>query len=146
MTVDGLERLPVLLVEDSPADVFLVRRALQEEGLDFSLDVAEHGEAAIQMINRFDESIEQPAPKLILIDVNIPRTSGNEVLKRVRQSTRCSALPVIMISSSDSPDERRNAIEQGATEYFCKPSNLGEFMQLGKLVRRLHEHKDVAAA
>jgi CheY-like chemotaxis protein len=139
MIGEGSESLSLLLVEDSPADVFLIRRAMQEAGLEFSLDVAEDGEAAIRMISRVDDSTDSRAPSVILIDVNVPRRSGNEVLERVRQSPRCACVPVIMISSSDSAAERRRAFDLGATEYFCKPSSLPEFMKLGALVRSLHE-------
>jgi len=136
MTPTG--KLQLLLVEDSPADVFLVRRAMQEEGLDFTLEVAEDGETAIQMIDRVDTGACPTTPALVLLDVNVPRKSGSQVLQRVRSSPRCGGIPVVVISSSDSPTERRRAFELGATEYFCKPSSLLEFMKLGALVRRLH--------
>ena len=137
MTGDSTESIPLLLVEDSPADVFLIRRAMQEEGLQFSLEVAEDGEAAIRFIAQIDEGLAPSVPHLMLIDVNVPRKSGSDVLQRVRSSPRVGNIPVVMISSSDSPAERRRASELGATAYFCKPSSLTEFMKLGKLVREL---------
>jgi len=129
----------VLLVEDNPGDVFLVKHVIREEGLGVDLMVAEDGEKAIQIIDQLDEGREIEAPELMLLDLNIPRRSGIQVLERLRRSVRCAGIPVVMISSSDSPDERRHAFELGATEYFRKPSSLGGFMQLGKLVRQLHE-------
>ncbi len=75
----------------------------------------------------------------MLLDMNVPRRSGLEVLARLRQSQRCKGVPVVMISSSDLQVERERALELGAADYFRKPSSLDEFMELGKVVRRLHE-------
>jgi CheY-like chemotaxis protein len=137
MNRNGHNELSVLLVEDSPADVFLVRRALQESGGSFHLEVADDGEKAIRILDGVDAGTGATAPDILVLDVNVPRKTGNEVLERIRKSPRCGKIPVVMISSSDSPDDRRRALELGATEYFRKPSTLAEFMQLGKLVRRL---------
>ncbi len=131
--------LTVLLVEDSPADVFLVKHAIAQEGLDFTLELAEDGDTAIAFIDRVDDHEVRRAPDVMLLDLNVPCRTGTEVLERVRRSPRCSGIPVVMISSSDSPEERRRAFDLGATEYFRKPSTLHEFMSLGKLVRDLHQ-------
>ena len=134
---DGKQPLNLLLVEDSPADVFLVREAIQAEGIPFHLQVADDGEIAIDILNRVDASA---APlDLLLLDLNVPRQDGTMVLERLRKSPFCGAIPVIMISSSDSARDRQRAFELGATEYFRKPSSLTEFMKLGQLVRRLCE-------
>lgn len=140
------EILSLLLVEDSPADVYLVREAMLHEGLHVELEVAADGERAIEIVDRVDANEEAHAPGLMLLDLNVPRRTGNQVLERVRRSPRCSHIPVVMISSSDSPAERRKAFEQGATAYFRKPSNLAEFMELGKLVRELHERSQSRTA
>ena len=137
MSRNGHQPLSVLLVEDSPADVFLVRRALQVSGGNFHLEVADDGEKAIRILDGVDAGTGDAAPDILVLDVNVPRKTGNEVLERLRKSPRYGRIPVVMISSSDSPDDRRRALELGATEYFRKPSKLAEFMQLGNLVRRL---------
>jgi CheY-like chemotaxis protein len=137
---NDLEERSLLLVEDSPADVFLVKEAMKEEGLGVHLEVADNGETAIQILDQVDaNSPPVTPPDLLLLDVNIPRNNGNEVLARLRRSPRCGSVPVVMISSSDSPTDRQRAFDLGATDFFRKPSTLSEFMQLGKLVRRLLE-------
>ena len=136
----------LLLVEDSPADVYLVREALRQEGLVVDLEVAEDGERAMEIVDRVDAAPESRVPDLMLLDINIPRRSGNQVLERVRSSQRCANVPVVMISSSDSPAEQRRAFELGANAYFRKPSSLSEFMKLGKLVRQLHDQARGIAA
>jgi DNA-binding response OmpR family regulator len=133
----------LLLVEDSPADVYLVKEAVRQEGLRFDWKVAEDGESAIQIIDAVDADSGASPPGLMLLDINVPRKSGNHVLEHLRKSARCGSVPVVMISSSDSPTERKRAFDLGATEYFRKPSSLDEYMTLGKLVRRLHNQAPV---
>ena len=145
MTQDRLEQLSLLLVEDSPADVFLVREAMKEEGLSCQLEVADDGEKAIRILESVDAGT-QNVPNLLLVDLNVPRQSGTEVLERLRRSPRCSKTPVVMMSTSDTPVERKRAFDLGANEYFCKPSSLAEFMKLGQLLRRLLEEQYGAAA
>jgi CheY-like chemotaxis protein len=139
MSSKETEQPSLFLVEDNPGDVFLVRTAIREEGLQYDLKVAEDGEKAIRMIDDVDESGEGPVPTLMLLDMNVPRKTGIQVLERLRKSERCGKIPVVMISSSDSLSERQRAFGLGATEYFLKPSTLADFLQLGKLVRKLHE-------
>lgn len=127
----------LVLVEDSPADVFLVQEAMRREGLDCRLEVADNGESAIHILDRVDADPREQPPELLLLDLNVPRKNGIIVLDRLRRSPRCAGIPVIMISSSDSPVDRRRAFDLGATEYFRKPSALDEFMRLGAMVRRL---------
>jgi len=129
----------LLLVEDSPADVYLVQEAVRQEGLRFDWKVAEDGETAIQIIDRVDADVDAEAPGVLLLDINVPRRSGNHVLEHFCKSPRCGMVPVIMISSWYSPGERKRSFDLGADEYFRKPSSLDEFMTLGSVVRRVHE-------
>jgi CheY-like chemotaxis protein len=140
-----IERFSLLLVEDSPADVYLVREAMLHEGLNVDLNVVEDGEKAIEIVNRVDAGGETRAPELMLLDINVPRRTGNEVLERIRRSPRCARIPVLMISSSDSPAERGRAFALGANGYFLKPSSLSEFMQLGRVVRELRDQSRAVA-
>jgi CheY-like chemotaxis protein len=145
MKRNSLEQLSLLVVEDSPADVFLLKEAMKEEGLSCQMEVADDGEKAIRILDDVDAG-SQVAPDLLLVDLNVPRQNGTQVLERVRRSPRFGKTPVVMMSTSDAPVERKRAFDLGATEYFCKPSSLTEFMQLGKLVRRLLEQQPGAAA
>ena len=127
----------LLLVEDSPADAFLVSEAIRSEGLPFHLVIADDGEAAVEILENIDAQRDQPPVNLLLLDLNLPRRDGTYVLERLRSSRRCANIPVIVMSSSNSPHDRTRAVEAGATEYFRKPSTADEFMLLGKMVRRL---------
>jgi DNA-binding response OmpR family regulator len=134
MNTTDLPRL--LLVEDNPADVFLVKQAMREEGFDCELQVVEDGEKALKLIDSVDAGEEAP-PDLIMLDLSIPRVSGEAVLERLRESSKCAKVAVAVVTSSDSLLDRRKAEALGADEYFRKPTNLQDFMALGKVARRL---------
>ena len=133
------DRLCLLLVEDSPADVYLVREAMRREGLKVHWDIADDGEWAIRMIDEVDSNASSPCPDVLLLDLNVPRCTGDEVLERIRKSPRLANTPVVIMTSSESLDDRDRLMKLGATEYFRKPSNLREFMKLGRLVREVYE-------
>ena len=138
---DGMipDQLSLLLVEDNPADVYLVREAMRREGLRVHWDIADDGEWAIRKIDELDSNASTPCPDLLLLDVNVPRKTGDEVLERIRQSPRLARTPVVIISSAESPADRDRLMKLGATEYFRKPCDLQEFMTLGRLVREVYE-------
>jgi CheY-like chemotaxis protein len=128
--------ITILLAEDNPGDVFLIRRALGKHGLeDIELTVVEDGQAALRYIERVDADDLLVAPDLALLDLNLPRATGSRILTKIRQSRRCSGIPIIIVTSSDSPLDRDSAAQLGATGYFQKPGDLATFMQLGRLVR-----------
>jgi CheY-like chemotaxis protein len=128
--------ITVLLAEDNPGDVFLVRRALEKHGLrDVELVVVEDGQAALRYVERVDADDSMDCPTLALLDLNLPRATGNRILTRIRQSLRCKEIPIIIVTSSDSPLDRDAASQLGATAYFQKPGDLAGFMHLGQVVR-----------
>jgi len=77
------------------------------------------------------------APDLVLLDLNLPKISGEAVLERVRLSPKYGTAKVFIISSSDAPTDRERAMKLGASGYFHKPSNLAQFMELGPRVRAI---------
>jgi len=127
----------ILLVEDAEADVYLVREALDHCGLRYELSVLNDGEKAIDFVDNVDRDEGVPTPHLVLLDMNLPKWSGGQVLERVRRSARFGDVPVVILTSSDSPQDKAAAARLQATLYFRKPSNLDEFMKLGRQVREL---------
>jgi chemotaxis family two-component system response regulator Rcp1 len=127
--------ITILLAEDNPGDVFLVRRAMEKNGLDAQLVVVEDGQSALRYIDSVDMDPATVAPALALLDLNLPRANGNRILTRIRVSPRCKSIPIIIVTSSDSPLDRDAAAKLGATGYFQKPGDLAGFMQLGDVVR-----------
>ena|SRR5215471_16953342 len=136
----------ILLIEDSEPDVCLVREALEQNGVEYDLLVLSDGESGVDFIQRLDGDGVGPSPRLILLDLNLPRKSGAQVLECIRKSAACSNVPVVILTSSDSPKDKAITTQLGATEYFRKPSRLDEFMRLGPLVQRILGARSTAAA
>ncbi len=134
----------IALVEDTDADVFLVREALEQAGLEFGLLVLQDGEKALEFIDAVEAGHGGPIPHLIILDLNLPMVSGKEILERVKQTQTCSLVPVIILTSSESPRDKLEVFRLGA-EYFQKSSKLDEFMKLGPLARRLIEGRSAAS-
>ena len=131
------KRSIVFLIEDNPADVFFVRTALESQGVHSSVVVAPDGEKAIAFVETTDIDPEAPCPQVILLDLNLPRTSGMEVLRRLKTSPRFAEVPVIVVTSSDASMDRAEAANLGVDGYFVKPQNLDEYMKLGSLVKAI---------
>jgi CheY-like chemotaxis protein len=125
----------ILLAEDNDGDVFLVRRALEKRGLSHELVVAHNGEDALAWLDgHAGEENRDSVPDLILLDLNLPRIDGAQLLSHIRKSNWFSLTPVIVLTSSDSPKDRQMALELGANLYFRKPTDLASFMDLGRIV------------
>jgi CheY-like chemotaxis protein len=131
-------RPSVLLVEDNPADASLVREALSEAHVNCGLHVLNDGTRAVDFIAEIERN-EAPCPDLVMLDLNLPRLSGEEVLKRLRGSSKCATVKVLIITSSNAASDRERAMSLGATDYFRKPSTLEQFLQLGPKVRQMLE-------
>jgi CheY-like chemotaxis protein len=123
----------ILVAEDNPADVALVREALKEHRVNCVLHVVNDGAQAIAFIDGIDVDPKKPRLDLILLDLHLPSRDGEEIVKRLRSTERNAQTPVIVMSGSDSPTDRRKA-EKYALFYFRKPSRLAEFTQLGAIV------------
>jgi CheY-like chemotaxis protein len=120
----------ILLVEDNPGDVLLFREALRDRDLAFELVVAEDGEKAMNFL-------AGGLADLIVLDVNLPKHSGQEVLRRIRTNPALAGVPVIVLTSSASPIDRAKALGAGADLYLQKSSDLDEILEIGKTVEDL---------
>jgi CheY-like chemotaxis protein len=127
-----------LLAEDNLPDALLVREAIRMENLPLELHIAPDGEQAIEIIVKAETDPDATCPHVLLVDINLPRIDGFEVLRRVRASGKFKDLPVIVITSSDSPADRSEAARLGA-RYFQKPVTYDEFVTIGPLLRQLLE-------
>ncbi len=137
MTATAHAVFRIFLAEDNPADVFLIERALKEHNIAFDIEVAENGKQALSFLRRLDGSIAESAPSLIVLDLNLPQHDGAEILQRIRQTSVLSSVPVVVLTSSDSPRDQHTALQSGASRYIRKPSNLQEFMAIGAALKEL---------
>jgi two-component system, chemotaxis family, response regulator Rcp1 len=120
----------VLLVEDNPADVGLLREALEEHAVDCDLIVIDNGEDASEYIAGIDAR-QVPCPDLVILDLNLPRKPGRDVLVSVRASVTCGQVPVVILTSSGIQADRDDAVRLGASRYIQKPTRLDDFLALG---------------
>jgi DNA-binding response OmpR family regulator len=125
------------VVEDNRADVYLIREAIEVAHLRADLQVVTDGEAAMQVIDRLDADDTLPRPQLMVLDINLPKRSGADVLAHLRRSRRCSQIWVLVVSTSDSLQDRHRMLRLGADRYFRKPSEYDDFLLLGDEIRDL---------
>jgi CheY-like chemotaxis protein len=123
------------VVEDSHTDVFLIRSALAAQSLEADLQVLEDGESALDFIGRMDADDTIPCPRLMLLDISLPRLDGFVVLEKLRESRRCARIPVIIMTSSAAPSDRQKSAALGADGYFQKPAQYDAFLKIADLIR-----------
>ena len=124
----------ILMVEDDPGDVFLIREALKSSALSFNLHHADNGEKALDFLHRRApfESVERP--DLILLDLNLPRVNGIEVLRDVKSVPELSAIPVIVLTTSKSEADASLCRQLGASDFISKAPSFEEFLAVGKVI------------
>ena len=127
----------ILLAEDNPADVYLIREALKEHHVDCSVRVASDGQEVLRIIAGETSGDTAQRLRLIILDLNLPRHDGIEILERLRDTNTMSGVPVVILTSSDSPRDRLLASQLGATRYLRKPSSLEQFLDLGAVFKDL---------
>ncbi len=137
------DKIPVVLVEDNRADVLIIEEAIALYGLPIDLQVLEDGAQAFEFIERAERDREVLCPRLLVLDLNLPKRSGKEVLQRIRESARCKDIPVLVITSSNSQKDRKSMAELGANHYFCKPSNYDDFLKVGHVLKMLLDQRSV---
>ena len=136
------EPITILLVEDNPADVFLLRDGLERAQVSCELIVLSDGEMALQFFRRQGKYLASPMPDLAVMDARLPVHDGIEVLKALRQSKHFAKLPVVMSSSVD-PNQRVEMEQLGVLRYFEKPSDLEGFFQMALVLKEiLLEHAE----
>jgi CheY-like chemotaxis protein len=129
-------RFNLLLAEDNLPDALLVREAIRMEELPLDVHLAADGQQAIDFIVNAENDPDSPCPHFVLLDINLPKADGFEVLRRLRASDRCKSIPVVVVSSSDSPADRSQAAQLGAG-YFRKPPSYEEFLKVGAVLKQL---------
>jgi CheY-like chemotaxis protein len=107
------------------------------QGLEVDLQVFEDGEAAITFVRQLDVNDTLVCPSLVLLDINLPRADGFEVLRCLRNSTRCGSIPVMVMTSSAALADRTSATALRADGYFLKPPTYDAFLKLGPLAEQM---------
>jgi chemotaxis family two-component system response regulator Rcp1 len=122
--------LEVLLIEDSPGDVRLTREALKDAKVHIHLNVASDGVEAMAFLERQGEFSNAPRPDLILLDLNLPKKDGREVLKDIKESATLGSIPVVILTMSASEADILKSYRLHANCYITKPVNLDGFLKV----------------
>lgn len=127
----NLSRPPVeiLLVEDSPGDVCLTQEGLKGARVENRLSVVTDGEQAISFLERKQPFEQAPRPHLILLDLNLPKLNGREVLARIRNNPSLKRIPVVILSTSDADSDIQASYDLQANSYVTKPVGFEQFMR-----------------
>ena len=134
----GINAKPVevLLVEDNPGDVRLTREALKDGKVWSNLNVVEDGEAALAFLRQEGAYANAPRPDLILLDLNMPKKDGREVLSIIKADENLKQIPVVILTTSDSEEDILRSYNLNANCYITKPVDFEQFI---KVVREIEE-------
>ena len=133
---DGRDGRPIeiLLVEDNPGDVRLTREALRDGTVQNNLSVTEDGVEALAFLRRQGKYADAPRPGLILLDLNLPRKDGRQVLAEIKSDPALRTIPVIILTTSANEEDVLNAYRLHANAYIQKPVDLDQFLRVVQVV------------
>lgn len=127
----------ILVIEDNRSDIFLLDRALKKQELRFELVHLLNGGEALAFIRRQGAYADAPIPNLILVDLNLSKYTGQDILREIRSARHLRDVPVCAWSSSRSRRDEALLRDLGISQFITKPSGLDQFMEIGKLIKAL---------
>ncbi|MBD2457169.1 response regulator [Nostoc sp. FACHB-87] len=122
--------IEVLLVEDNPGDAELTRIALQDSKISINLNVVEDGVEAMAFLRRQDNYARKPHPDIVLLDLNLPRKDGREVLAEIKSDDKLKRIPVVVLTTSQSEEDILKAYNLAANCYITKPVDFDQFVKI----------------
>lgn len=128
--------IEILLVEDNPGDVRLTREALKDAKVANTLQVVEDGVAALDYLYQRGQYVDAPRPHLVLLDLNLPKKNGREVLAEIKTDGRLKATPVVILTTSQAEEDVLRAYNLHANCYITKPV---DFLQFTKIVKTIED-------
>jgi len=128
--LDALRAIEILMVEDNPGDVRLTREALKGGKVLNRMHVVEDGVAALEFLYRRPPYLDAPRPDLILLDLNLPKMDGREVLARIKSDETLKVIPVVVLTTSQAEEDVLRAYRLSANCYVTKPVDLHQFNRI----------------
>ena len=120
----------ILLIEDNAGDVLLTKEAFRHTHFKYNLRVARDGDEALKILNRQGKYNSSPMPDLILLDLNIPKIDGIEVLEKIKTNSELKDIPVIILSGSQAESDMTSSYDLHANSYVIKPDNFDDFKEI----------------
>lgn len=131
----ALQPITILLVEDNPGDVRLVQEIFREGKVCNQLAVARDGEEAMLFLRQHGAFADAPHPDLILLDLNLPKKNGSEVLTEIKEDTDLRRIPVVVLTASQAEEDILRAYNQHANCYLTKPIDLDQFITVVQAIK-----------
>ena len=125
-----VEPIEILLVEDSPGDIRLTQEAFRDANVHINLHVALDGTQAMAFLKQEGEHANVPRPDLILLDLNLPKKDGREVLKEIKESPTLKSIPVVILTTSEAEADVQRSYQLHANCYITKPVGLDGFLKV----------------
>jgi len=130
----NIRAIDLLLIEDSPGDVLLIKKALKDAKVLNNIQVANDGVQAMAVLRKETPYIDAPRPDLILLDLNIPKKDGREVLKEIKQTPDLRSIPVVILTTSTAEADVLKSYDLHANAYITKPMNVEGLIQAVKMM------------
>ena len=124
-----MKPIHILLVEDNKGDILLIEEAFEEAKVANSISVAKNGEKAIRFLNKKGEFQNAETPDLVILDINLPRKNGHEVLQYIKENENLKQIPVIMLTTSSSERDIIKSYKHHANCYITKPVDVEDFIK-----------------
>ena len=131
---NGLKAVEILLIEDNPGDVRLTIEALKECKILNNLNVAVDGIEAMSYLNREGKFKDDPRPDLIILDLNLPKKDGREVLREIKEDDSLKKIPVVILTTSEAEQDILKSYELHANCYITKPVSMNQFIKIVKSI------------
>lgn len=131
---EGNRRVNLLLVEDHLPDIVLTKKAFHKGEYEYDIQIVRDGEQALSYLFQSSPYENAVTPDLILLDINLPKKSGHEVLKEIKHKKELASIPVLILSSSESEQDKLKSYELFANSFFVKPSGLSGFIEMVKYI------------
>ncbi|MDQ0374407.1 response regulator [Cellulomonas humilata] len=128
--------IDVLLVEDDPGDVLMTREAFEDNKLRNRLSVVSDGVSALEFLRKEGEHVDAPTPDLVLLDLNLPRMDGREVLQALKADANLRSIPVVVLTTSEAEEDVVRSYSLHANAYVTKPVDFDRFIEV---VRQIDE-------
>ncbi len=128
--IPNIMPIEVLLVEDNPGDAELTRIALQDSKISVNLNIVEDGVEAMAFLRKQDNYARKPHPDIVLLDLNLPRKDGREVLAEIKSDNNLKRIPVVVLTTSQSEEDILKAYNLAANCYITKPVDFDQFVKI----------------
>lgn len=135
-TNEEREPIDILLVEDNPADIRLTQEAFKETKIRSTLHVVRDGAEALDFLRRNGRYVTVPRPHMILLDLNLPKKDGRQVLSEIKTSPDFKSIPTVILTTSSAKEDIRHTYNHHANCYITKPADLDQFMDIVKQIEQ----------